>query len=307
MFQPLDAIEPVLVISHPGMVDHGDRDHDEHPGRLAAVMSGVHAAALSGVVIRHRQAGPAAVEDIAQVHPMAYQQRLVQASRVPVLGLQDNVFTPGTWRAASLAAGAAVEAAIAVAGGVRRVFCAVRPPGHHAHGEQWGGFCYLNNAVIAARHLVRAGRSRVAILDVDVHHGDGTEALCATDEALAYGSLHGDPSWNYPGTGARSEGRICNRPLPRACGDGPWLAALDQVLDALVAHRPEALVISFGCDALRGDPVGDIGLSHAALAEGVRRALRRLPGPVISVLEGGYDESSLTSAVRDHLKVLGGI
>ena len=307
MFQPLDAIEPVVVISHRDMTDHGQADHDEHPGRWSAVMAGVHAAALAGVPVRHRQAKPASAEEIAQVHPVAYQEQVAGAWGRFNGGMQDNVFTPGTWQAASLAAGASVAAASAVISGVKRVFCAVRPPGHHAHGQQWGGFCYLNNAVIAARHLVRGGLDRIAILDVDVHHGDGTEALCAADDALAYGSLHGDPTWNYPGTGARSDGRICNRPLPRACGDAPWLAALDEVLAALAAHRPDALVISFGCDALRGDPVGDIGLSHGALAEGVRRTLACLPGPVISVLEGGYDETALTAAVRDHLKVLSGV
>jgi NAD-dependent deacetylase len=177
---------------------------------------------------------------------------------------------------------------LAAGGPCRRAFLAVRPPGHHASADRAQGYCYLNTAALAARLLQDRGiATRVAILDVDAHHGNGTQALLPRLGEAVYALVHGA---GYPGTGSADEPPRCwNRTLSGDGGGEAWLAALDAVATGLVSTRPDAVVISFGTDALRYDPVGDLGLTQDDLDLGVRRALERMAGiPVISVMEGGY-------------------
>jgi len=306
VFQSLNASQPVLVVSHPLMSGHGHDDHDEHPGRLQAAMAGVASAAASGVELVMVEAQPVSPALLARVHTPAYLHDLAAGT---LAATRDNPITPGTWAAARYAAGAGPTAVTAwSAGGPRRSCAVVRPPGHHAHADRAGGFCYLNNAVITAAAFRDHGLHRVALIDLDYHHGDGSAAFAEVDAGLFYGSVHADPALSWPGTGAATDHpRLCHLPMQRSCGDGRWLAAVDHLLIRAEAFRPEAIVLSFGTDALAGDPVGDLGLSQDALAGAVGRIIRLFDAlPIVSLLEGGYDEPALAEAMARHLHALSG-
>lgn len=201
----------------------------------------------------------------------------------------------GTWAAAKAGADAAASAAKLVGSGVRSAFCATRPPGHHAGADFMGGYCFLNNAAIAAEAFRANGCDRVAIVDVDYHHGNGTQSIfyCRADVLVA--SIHGDPRTEYPfylghadETGA-GPGLGCNLnlPLPAGTQADTWLAALDAACARAAAHRPDALVVSLGLDTFAGDPISKFALqSEDFLRVGAR--LGRLGLPTVFVLEGGY-------------------
>ena len=208
------------------------------------------------------------------------------------------------------AAGAALRAVDAVmTGEAVSAFCAVRPPGHHAERDEPMGFCLLNNAAIAARHAQRRhGADRVAILDWDVHHGNGTQHIFEEDPSVLYISLHQYPF--YPGTGSRAEqgigrgkGATLNVPLPAGTGEEGYRAAFhDEVLPALDDFRPALLIISAGFDAHRDDPLADMLLTDESYAEFT--CLVKRFAPTVSVLEGGYDLEALARSVEAHLRAL---
>jgi acetoin utilization deacetylase AcuC-like enzyme len=199
----------------------------------------------------------------------------------------------GSWQAALAATDVALTGADLLADGAEAVYALCRPPGHHAGPGYYGGFCVLNNAAIAARALGRLGR--VAILDVDFHHGNGTQDVFWEDPAVLYVSLHGDPAAHYPHfTGAADEvgegpgrGGTRNFPLPDGTGDDPYLRALEAAAEVVAAFGPAVLVVSLGFDTLAGDPLGAFRLS----VNGYRRVGRLLAGlgtPTLLVQEGGY-------------------
>jgi acetoin utilization deacetylase AcuC-like enzyme len=204
---------------------------------------------------------------------------------------------PGTWPAARAAVDVALTAADLVADGARAAYALVRPPGHHATRRGFGGSCYLNNAAVAAQRLRDRGASRVAVVDIDAHHGNGTQAIFYERSDVTYASLHVDPGagWfpHFVGyaseTGAGDgEGATCNRPLAPGTGDAGWLAALDRVLEHAAAAAPEAMVVSLGVDAAGGDPESPLEVS----GDGFAAAGERLAGlglPTVLVHEGGYD------------------
>lgn len=206
-------------------------------------------------------------------------------------------FYEGTWDAAYWSAQCAVSAAQAVLAGERAAYALSRPPGHHASGEQTGGFCYLNNAAIAARVLQQGAARRVAILDIDHHHGNGTQEIFYTDPTVLYVSLHAHPDHEYPfywgaaeerGEGA-GEGFNLNCPLPPGAGDDAYLAALARALAAIHAFAPEALVLSLGLDAAEGDPAALAGLAVTTAGfRAIGRAIAGLGTPTVIVQEGGY-------------------
>jgi len=208
--------------------------------------------------------------------------------------------TAGTWAAARLGADCALSAAQAVLGGARSAFALTRPPGHHAGKDFFGGYCFLNNAALAAQHLLDQGLERVAILDVDYHHGNGTQA-CFYDRAdVAFASLHGDPSTEYPfylgyadetGTGA-GLGHNHNYPLPRGTHFATWQACLLTAQDALMSHRPQALVVSLGLDTYAHDPICGFGLQSPDYRE-VGQTLAQSGLPTVFVFEGGYAVAAL--------------
>lgn len=216
---------------------------------------------------------------------------------------------PGTWEAARAAAACAVEAASLVAGETRLAYALSRPPGHHATPAGYGGACYLNNAAVAAAALRAAGHERVGIIDVDAHQGNGTAAIFYERDDVLYGSVHVDPAAGWfphyvghaseTGTGAGA-GATRNVPLPPGTGDGPWLSAVQDVAQWVVAGGCTALVVSLGVDAAADDPESPLQVTH----EGYRQAgeLCRETGlPAVVVQEGGYHLPTLGSLVAAYL------
>jgi acetoin utilization deacetylase AcuC-like enzyme len=289
--------------------------HPECPQRLDAIADHLRATGLD-MALDFRDAPPAAPEHLARAHAQGYVAELHDM----LTGLReqaetraldpDTVATPATLGAALSAAGAAVAATDAVLRGeVENAFCAVRPPGHHATRAQAMGFCFFNNIAVAARHALDVhGLSRVAVIDFDVHHGNGTEDIVAGDDRILMCSFFQHPL--YPYSGAVPMGtNMVNVPLPPYTrGAATREAIAQQWLPALEAFRPEMVFISAGFDAHREDDLGQMGLVEADYEwitqqlKGV--AVRHSGGRIVSCLEGGYNLSALARSVAAHLRVL---
>jgi acetoin utilization deacetylase AcuC-like enzyme len=206
----------------------------------------------------------------------------------------------GTWAAAKAGADAAASAAVLLGQGARAAFCATRPPGHHAGADFMGGYCFLNNAAVAAQALLNLGKQRVAILDVDYHHGNGTQSIFYDRADVLFTSLHGSPLTEYPfylghadelGEGA-GEGFNYNLPLPAGSSAGVWFEALDAACRRIAQHGAQALVVSLGLDTFAGDPISKFNLQSDDFNKlGARIA--KLGLPTVLVLEGGYAAAEL--------------
>jgi acetoin utilization deacetylase AcuC-like enzyme len=299
-----------LLFTHDACLNHDPgRHHPESPARLRAIL-----AALAGTkfeALGRREAPRAAAVDIGRVHPASFVHRLLAV--VPQSGYAaidaDTVLSPGSGEAALRAAGAVVAAVDAVvAGDAKNAFCAVRPPGHHAEPTHAMGFCLFNNIAIGAQHARAVhGLGRVAVVDFDVHHGNGTQAAFESDPQLFYASTHQMPL--YPGTGAASErgvGNILNVPLAPMSGSREFrLAFTAQILPALEEFRPELVLVSAGFDAHRSDPLAQIMLVEADYAwvtdQLVAIAARHAGGRLVSTLEGGYDLGALAASAAAHV------
>lgn len=202
----------------------------------------------------------------------------------------------GTWVAVKASADAAASAVAALAErGARAVFCAVRPPGHHAGPDFMGGYCFLNNAAVAAEAFKARGAARVAILDVDYHHGNGTQAIFYARSDVLFVSIHGDPRTEYPfylghadekGEGP-GEGFNLNLPLPAGCSVATWFEALDTACERVAQYAPDALVVSLGLDTYAGDPISKFSLQTEDFAR-LGRRIAALDRPTVLILEGGY-------------------
>ena len=299
------------VFTHPACLAHVTGDgHPERPERLAVILAALRAADLP---LDWQSAPHASREQLLRVHAPALIDLVLAPVQEALVALDpDTVVSPGSAEAALHAAGAGVAAVDAVLGKrARRAFCAVRPPGHHATSDAAMGFCLFNNAAIAARHALDAhGLARVAIVDFDVHHGNGSQAIFEHEPRVLYASSHQSPL--YPGTGAGSEagcGNVFNAPLP-AGADGTafrhaWLSSL---LPALDAFAPQLLLISAGFDAHRRDPLAQLRLD-ASDFDWITRALvaiadRHAGGRIVSLLEGGYDLHALAECSVAHLAAL---
>jgi acetoin utilization deacetylase AcuC-like enzyme len=286
--------------------------HPERPERMQAV-----AAALEAEAFQHldRQEAPeGSVEAIYRCHPQQFVRRIAKA--IPENGLQridgDTVVSPKSFAAAFHAVGAACAAVDDVAtGAVANVFVAARPPGHHAERETAMGFCLFNTAAIAARHAQAVhGLGRVAIVDWDVHHGNGTQDIFLADPSVLYASTHQMPL--FPGTGAKSEtgaGNIVNAPLAAGDGSDAFREAFSsRVLPALNAFQPDLVIISAGFDAHHRDPLANIQLVEDdfdwATGKLMDVADRHAGGRLVSLLEGGYDLVGLGNSVSAHVKRL---
>ncbi|MDT7953538.1 MAG: histone deacetylase family protein [Acetobacteraceae bacterium] len=260
-------------------------------------------------------AGP---EVVANVHPSPEMLSHGAQPGIAVVG-QAGWFSadaacpigPHTWDAACAAAACSLAAAEAAAAG-RSAYALVRPPGHHAYPARAGGHCYLNNAALAAERLRAAGAARVAILDIDSHHGNGTQGTFWTRQDVLFCSLHGDPGGYYPwyvghaaerGAG-EGEGFNLNLPLPRGSSDAPWLAALDNALSAITHFAPDALVVSLGFDASEHEPLKYLSVTADGFARaGERIGALRLPTALIQ--EGGYDQERLGQLLARFLAAFG--
>ena len=281
------------LVSHPALATlHPTGSHPERGERLAA---------LHSAFPDFRTARPATFEEAAACHDRAYLEllRSLAERRETVLLDADTIFTPSTWEAALLAAGAAIEA-VEVGG-----FALVRPPGHHALPDRAMGFCLLANAAIAARFAQRElGLRRIAILDWDVHHGNGTEAIFRGDPSVLFVSLHRWPF--YPGSGGPGEGdeTTVNVPLPAGSGDDAYAEAMAGIAEpAIEAFAPELLLISAGYDAAAGDPLGGMQVTQDGFRDLAVRAAR-LCDRIALVLEGGYDPDTLPRLVSATLAAL---
>jgi acetoin utilization deacetylase AcuC-like enzyme len=298
---------PTAVAWHPACRLHNPgAGHPERPERIEAVLAALRAPELAAEV-EWCEARPATRDQVQRVHPARYLDGLERVARAGGGALDaDTVMGAASWEAALAAAGVAIEA---VARGIARgtAFGATRPPGHHALAERAMGFCLLNNVVVAARHAQHLGKARVLIVDWDVHHGNGTQALVERDPSLRYVSLHQYP-W-YPGTGAEDEcgvGNVFNVPRPPGLARETYVRDLLGAVDgALAGWRPDLLLVSVGCDSLAGDPLGGFTLAPEDLADWTTALRERVaPAPVVGVLEGGYRLDLLAAGVQAHVRAL---
>jgi len=292
------------VFTHSACLEHdAGRGHPESPERLRILLSRLAADGRFAVT----EAAPATLEPLLAVHPAHYLDHLEATSRAGGGVLDQDTITNGaSWNAALGGAGAALAAVESALAG-SPAFAAVRPPGHHALADRAMGFCLLGNIVVAARAAQRAGASRVLIVDWDVHHGNGTQALVERDPMIRFVSLHQWPA--YPGTGRASErgvGNIFNVPLPPGLAPARYVEALwDAVTAATGDWTPEAVLVSAGFDAMRGDPLAGFTLEPEHYADLTRRLRVRWPGlPFAALLEGGYVPGRLADGVLAHLAAI---
>lgn len=282
--------------------------HPERPDRLRSVIDRLKSHPL-WQTLEQRSPTPAPRDSILAVHARSHLEAVQEVCEAGggLLDQGDTHVVRESFHAALLAAGSVLNAVDAVANGdVAAAFCAVRPPGHHAEHDRAMGFCLFNNVAVGARYAQQVrGMERVAILDWDVHHGNGTQRIFEDDPTVLYISLHQYPF--YPGTGARSErgigrgeGYTLNYPLPAGTGQETYLSIFaEEIVPALSRFKPGLLIISAGFDAHKDDPLGGMELTEESFAK--MTTLVKGIAPIVSVLEGGYNLDALSKSIERHI------
>ena len=304
-----------------GFISHSDCGrhdtgwgHSEHVGRLVAVTRALRDDPELFMMLDHREARHATVEELAIAHDVEYVERVRALAGKGGGSLDpDTVVSEGSWDAATAGAGAVLDAMrLSLSGELPRSFCAVRPPGHHALRQNGMGFCLFGNVAIAALHALRSGGAgRVLVLDWDVHHGNGTQELVEAEERIHFVSMHQSP-W-YPGSGAAEDrgphDNVWNVPmaaaLPPTAYMDTWEAAVDAATDGFT---PDIVLLSAGFDCMAGDPLGGFTLEMEHLEAMTRRLVARAErwcgGRLVSALEGGYEPRRLGAACVMHMRAL---
>ncbi len=302
-----------VLITHSACLEHvTPYGHPERVDRLRAIHKALEDPAFDAL---DRREAPRASDDvILRAHDADYLAGIKDvAPEKGMLALdEDTSMSPGSLEAAYRAAGAVVEGVdLLMSGDAQNVFCAIRPPGHHAERDRAMGFCLFSNAAIAALHAVKAhGLNRVAIMDFDVHHGNGSQHILEREGRVMYASTHQWPL--YPGTGAAGEtgvGNIANAPLPGFSGSQAFREAMEGIiLPAIDNFAPELMIISAGFDAHRDDPLANLNFTEEDFAWATEAlcdlADKSAGGRVLSTLEGGYDLEALARSTAAHVKVL---
>ncbi|MBK1622745.1 histone deacetylase family protein [Afifella marina] len=302
-----------LLLHHADFLDHLTAPgHPERPDRLKALHAALDHEAFAAL---RREEAPLGDKDVAALaHPQEYVERVHRA--IPEVGLAsidaDTVVSPGSWNACLRGIGAISRAVDAVvAREVNNAFAAIRPPGHHAETDTAMGFCVFNNAAVTARYAQKQhGLERVAIVDWDVHHGNGTQDIFWSDASVLYASTHQMPL--YPGTGARSEtgvGNIVNAPLAAGDGSDHFREAFNErILPSVKNFAPDLIIISAGFDAHHRDPLAELNLEHEDFAWATGKLMDladdHAGGRLVSVLEGGYDLRGLAVSAAAHIRML---
>ena len=288
--------------------------HPERKERLESILSSIK---FSNLKVELKEAPLADLETISLVHPKHHIEQIF--SNIPkegIIGVEkepyaDTMLCPNSKNAILRSCGAGIAAVNDLMVKNERVFCAVRPPGHHAETVRANGFCFINNVAVAARYLQKQYKiNKVAIIDFDVHHGNGTQEIFYKDKSVAYGSSHEFPL--FPGTGAENEtgvGNIFNATLKAGTTSKEFIAIFDRkILKAIDKFKPEVILISAGFDAHKRDPLANINLESDDFFKITKNivdiANTHSKGRVISFLEGGYDLQALSESIIEHLNAL---
>jgi len=305
----------MIVYSHPDcLLKFNGQGHPERKERLDSILKSIK---LSDLKVEFREAPKVDLEIVSLVHPKKYiEQIFTNIPKEGIIGVEkepyaDTMLCPYSKNAILRSCGSGIAACDDLIKNNERVFCAIRPPGHHAETVRANGFCFINNVAVAARYLQKKYEiNKVAIIDFDVHHGNGTQEIFYKDNSVAYGSSHEFPL--FPGTGAENEtgvGNIFNATLKAGTKSKEFQEIFEKkVLTPIDRFKPEAILISAGFDAHFRDPLANINLESRDFFNITKKIVEianiHSQGRVISFLEGGYDLTALSESILEHLKAL---